>query len=104
MTGLVTNLLDMARLQAGGVQLSRQWLMLEEVVGAALRASRAAPGATSGACALATRFALVAIGCRVDGAFVHEPVRERRKYAGAQQQPGYQREYGDRRRQTVRGR
>ena len=40
MTGLVTNLLDMARLQAGGVQLSRQWLMLEEVVGAALRASR----------------------------------------------------------------
>jgi two-component system sensor histidine kinase KdpD len=40
MTGLVTNLLDMARLQAGGVQLNRQWLMLEEVVGAALRASR----------------------------------------------------------------
>jgi len=40
MTGLVTNLLDMARLQAGGVQLNRQWLMLEEVVGAALRACR----------------------------------------------------------------
>jgi len=40
MTGLVTNLLDMARLQAGGVQLNRQWLMLEEVVGTALRACR----------------------------------------------------------------
>ncbi len=40
MTGLVTNLLDMARLQGGGVQLNRQWLMLEEVVGTALRACR----------------------------------------------------------------
>ncbi|VVD60050.1 two-component system sensor histidine kinase KdbD [Pandoraea fibrosis] len=40
MTGLVTNLLDMAKLQAGGVQLNRQWQMLEEVVGTSLRASR----------------------------------------------------------------
>ncbi|VWD28494.1 two-component system, sensor kinase protein KdpD [Burkholderia aenigmatica] len=38
MNSLVTNLLDMARLEAGGVRLNRQWLMLEEVVGAALRA------------------------------------------------------------------
>jgi two-component system sensor histidine kinase KdpD len=36
MSGLVTNLLDMARLQAGSIRLNRQWLMLEEVVGAAL--------------------------------------------------------------------
>lgn len=42
MTGLVTNLLDMARLQAGGVQLNRQWQPLEEVVGTALRACRRA--------------------------------------------------------------
>jgi two-component system sensor histidine kinase KdpD len=36
MEQLVTNLLDMARLQAGPVQLNRQWQMLEEVVGSAL--------------------------------------------------------------------
>ncbi|MGF6702735.1 two-component system sensor histidine kinase KdpD [Paraburkholderia sp. MM5496-R1] len=40
MNGLVTNLLDMARLEAGGVRLNRQWSMLEEVVGAALGACR----------------------------------------------------------------
>ncbi|TCG06788.1 two-component system sensor histidine kinase KdbD [Paraburkholderia steynii] len=40
MNGLVTNLLDMARLEAGGVRLNRQWSMLEEIVGAALRSCR----------------------------------------------------------------
>ncbi len=40
MTGLVTNLLDMARLQAGRVRLNRDWTMIEEVVGAALRNAR----------------------------------------------------------------
>jgi two-component system sensor histidine kinase KdpD len=40
MTGIVTNLLDMARLQAGGLRLNRQWSLLEETVGAALRACR----------------------------------------------------------------
>ncbi|AFT85156.1 DUF4118 domain-containing protein [Paraburkholderia phenoliruptrix] len=40
MTGIVTNLLDMARLQAGSLQLNRQWTLLEETVGAALRACR----------------------------------------------------------------
>jgi len=40
MNGIVTNLLDMARLEAGGVRLNRQWSMLEEVVGAALGACR----------------------------------------------------------------
>ena len=34
----VNNLLDMARLQAGPVQLNRQWQPLEEVVGSALKA------------------------------------------------------------------
>ena len=38
MNALVSNLLDMARLQAGAVQLNRQWQPLEEVVGAALAA------------------------------------------------------------------
>jgi two-component system, OmpR family, sensor histidine kinase KdpD len=36
MSALVGNLLDMARLEAGAVQLNRQWLPLEEVVGSAL--------------------------------------------------------------------
>ncbi|MPW19912.1 DUF4118 domain-containing protein [Paraburkholderia sp. CNPSo 3157] len=37
MTGIVTNLLDMARLQAGSLKLNRQWSLLEETVGSALR-------------------------------------------------------------------
>jgi two-component system, OmpR family, sensor histidine kinase KdpD len=40
MSGLVTNLLDMARLQAGAIRLNRQWSMLEETIGAALGTSR----------------------------------------------------------------
>jgi two-component system sensor histidine kinase KdpD len=36
MSALVGNLLDMARLQAGGAPLNRQWLPLQEVVGSAL--------------------------------------------------------------------
>jgi two-component system sensor histidine kinase KdpD len=40
MTSIVTNLLDMARLQAGGLKLKLQWSLLEETVGAALRACR----------------------------------------------------------------
>lgn len=38
MSSLVTNLLDMARLQSEGVHLNRQWHVLEEIVGGALRA------------------------------------------------------------------
>jgi two-component system sensor histidine kinase KdpD len=38
MNSLVRNLLDMARLEAGGVKLSLQWQLLEEVVGSALQA------------------------------------------------------------------
>ncbi len=40
MSNLVNNLLDMARLQAGGVQLNRQWHVLEEIVGSAIRSAR----------------------------------------------------------------
>ena len=36
MGALVNNLLDMARLQSGAVQLNRHWLPLQEVVGSAL--------------------------------------------------------------------
>ncbi len=44
MNALVNNLLDMARLESGAVQLNRQWLPLEEVVGSALAAMRTALG------------------------------------------------------------
>ena len=39
MSALVNNLLDMARLEAGAVQLHKAWQPLEEVVGSALAAS-----------------------------------------------------------------
>ncbi|MFO1433381.1 MAG: two-component system sensor histidine kinase KdpD [Candidatus Competibacteraceae bacterium] len=38
---LVNKVLDMARLQAGGMRLNRQWQSLEEVVGSALKAREA---------------------------------------------------------------
>jgi two-component system sensor histidine kinase KdpD len=40
MSTLVANLLDMARIQSGGVKLNLQWQLAEELVGSALRASR----------------------------------------------------------------
>jgi len=42
MTSQVNNLLDMARLRAGRIQLNQQWQPLEEVVGSALKAMQAA--------------------------------------------------------------
>ncbi|KAI5929288.1 KN motif and ankyrin repeat domain-containing protein 3 [Manis javanica] len=47
MQRLVENLLDMARLQQGGVHLQREWLPLDEVVGSALRQTTRAPGPAS---------------------------------------------------------
>ncbi|HET8869283.1 MAG TPA: DUF4118 domain-containing protein, partial [Aquabacterium sp.] len=41
MTALVNNLLDMARLEAGAVQLNHQWQPLEEVIGGAIAATQA---------------------------------------------------------------
>jgi two-component system sensor histidine kinase KdpD len=46
MSTKVNKLLDMARLQAGKVQLNRQWQPLEEVVGSALKATERALGGT----------------------------------------------------------
>ena len=45
LSALVTNLLDMARLESGKVQLRKQWQSVEEVVGGAIRSSRHALGA-----------------------------------------------------------
>ncbi len=42
MKNLVVNLLDMARLQSGKVKLNKQWQLLEEVVGTALRSMKEA--------------------------------------------------------------
>jgi two-component system sensor histidine kinase KdpD len=41
MSTMVSNLLDMARIESGEVKLNLQWQPLEEVVGAALEAARA---------------------------------------------------------------
>ncbi len=41
---LVTNILDMARLESGQVELHKDWQSVEEVVGSAIRASRHALG------------------------------------------------------------
>ncbi|MES2911948.1 MAG: DUF4118 domain-containing protein [Pseudomonadota bacterium] len=40
LSALVTNLLDMARLQQGGVNLRREWQSAQEVVGSAIRAAQ----------------------------------------------------------------
>jgi len=44
---LVGNLLDMARLEGGGVNLRRDWQSVEEAVGAAIRAAQPALGAAA---------------------------------------------------------
>ena len=44
LSALVSNLLDMARLESGGVQLRRDWQSVEELVGSAIRAARHALG------------------------------------------------------------
>ena len=44
MNALVANLLDMARIQSGEIRLNLQWQPVEEVVGSALQAARAALG------------------------------------------------------------
>jgi two-component system sensor histidine kinase KdpD len=44
LSALVANLLDMARLESGQVQLRRDWQSVEEVVGSAIRAARHALG------------------------------------------------------------
>jgi two-component system sensor histidine kinase KdpD len=40
MNALVNNLLDMARIESGGISLNLQWQALEEIVGSALQATR----------------------------------------------------------------
>jgi two-component system sensor histidine kinase KdpD len=60
MNGLVTNLLDMARLQTGGVHLNREWQMIEEVIGSALACSARAIGAMDVTVTLAPGLPLVA--------------------------------------------
>ena len=44
LSALVSNLLEMARLESGKVELRREWQSVEEVVGAAIRAARHALG------------------------------------------------------------
>ena len=60
LNALVSNLLDMARLESGSaVNLQRDWQSVEEVVGAAIRAARPALGRTPVQTALAAELPLV---------------------------------------------
>jgi two-component system sensor histidine kinase KdpD len=59
MSALVSNLLDMARLEAGAVQLHRQWVPLEEVIGSALSTCAAQLGARTTSVALAADLPLL---------------------------------------------
>ncbi len=45
MTDMVTNLLDMARIQSGEIRLRLQWQSMEEIVGGALKSAHGALGA-----------------------------------------------------------
>jgi len=56
---LVSNLLDMARLEGGAVQLRRDWQSVEEVVGTAIRSARPALGTLQVRTALAPELPLV---------------------------------------------
>ena len=44
MTDMVTNLLDMARIQSGEIRLRAEWQSLEEIIGAAIKATHGALG------------------------------------------------------------
>lgn len=44
MTDMVTNLLDMARIQSGEIRLRAEWQSLEEIIGAAIKAAQGALG------------------------------------------------------------
>ena len=44
MTDMVTNLLDMARIQSGEIRLRKEWQSLEEIIGAAIKAAQGALG------------------------------------------------------------
>ncbi len=44
MTDMVTNLLDMARIQSGAIRVRMEWQSLEEIVGAAIKSSQPALG------------------------------------------------------------
>ncbi|QTN27234.1 DUF4118 domain-containing protein [Rhodoferax sp. AJA081-3] len=59
LSALVTNLLDMARLESGQVQLRKQWQSVEEVVGSAIRSARHALGGVSVGTALEADLPLV---------------------------------------------
>jgi two-component system sensor histidine kinase KdpD len=88
MERLVANLLDMTRLETGGLVPKREWIPLEELIGAALTPNSHRP---------ATRPAALVRGPRVDAAGVLEPARERDQVHAGRQRPGDQRATDERR-------
>ena len=61
MATLVENLLDMARIQSGNIRLKREWLPIEEVIGAAIQSVKAALATRQVNVALAPNLPLVEI-------------------------------------------
>ncbi|HJV79354.1 two-component system sensor histidine kinase KdpD [Noviherbaspirillum sp.] len=84
MSKLVTNLLDMARLQSGEIRLNRQWQPFEEVVGSALRASRAALAAHTVEVRLAPGLPLVHIDAVLIERVLCNLIENAAKYTPAQ--------------------
>ena len=67
----------MTRLESGGIQVSKEWHPLEEVVGAALSRARAAPRRRPSTIQLPPDLPLVPARRRADRAGAHQPARER---------------------------
>lgn len=87
-TRLVNNLLDMARIQSGGFNLRKEWLMLEEVVGSAIRTLEPGLGGRQIRLDLGDPLLLI----HVDGALIERVLinllENAAKYAGPQAEIG----------------
>ena len=83
MTGLIDNVLDMARIQAGAASLNLQWQALEELIGATLKRLERRLAGHRVAVHVPERPPARARGRRADRAGAREPARQRRQVRAA---------------------
>lgn len=84
MTAMVTNLLDMARIQSGDIRLRVEWQSLEEIIGSALKRGPRFAGATPNQRAHRPHRAAGRMRCSADRAGAGQPAGKRRQvHAGA---------------------
>jgi two-component system sensor histidine kinase KdpD len=83
LNALVNNLLDMARLQSGVVNLRMEWQSVEEMVGSAIRAAQHVLGGKRGHGAVAGGSASGGVRRRADRTRAGQPAGERRASYGA---------------------